>query len=222
MMPPSRQMGNAPRRGLCEPDSGEPWPASRRLWRRRNLRNLPAHGLSTPMGRIAKVITWTVWMPRIPSVRPRSEAALNLSYPTTLASRRQPTRVSRWRFWVACGAAVALILPSVALLPAASSGFEFEPAHDDEHFGTDRDGAAGTAEAHLADIPGSPTHPANHDCTPCQVIKYLATSVLPQADLALAPLERNDAPPPGGRHPLPVTVRVAIAPPIRAPPHPPV
>jgi hypothetical protein len=147
-----------------------------------------------------------------------NEAALNPGYRTALASRRHPIRVSRWRSWVAWVAAVALILPSVALLPAASEVAHGH--HGAHHAGAEGDGVAGAAGAHLVAIPGSPTHPVNHDCTPCQVLKYLATSVLPQADLALVLLERIDAPPSGGRHPPQLAVRLAVAPPIRAPPSP--
>ena len=138
---------------------------------------------------------------------------------------RRPGRRSQWRFWVALGAAIALILPSVALLPGASLEFEPKAAHDHsgaEHSHADRSGAGGDSRARMSDIPGSPTHPINHDCTPCQVIKYLTTSFLPRADIALLPPEFNDAPPTDSRHQPDDIGRVAVSPPIRAPPYLPV
>ena len=116
-------------------------------------------------------------------------------------------------------AAVALMLPSVALLPAASLRLESEAGH--AHHGAkylDYDGAAANSGLRLADVPGSPTHPANHDCAPCQVIKYLSASVLPQTDMALSPLALNHAPPSDGHHQPQDIVRVTLSPPIRAPP----
>jgi hypothetical protein len=118
---------------------------------------------------------------------------------------------------VAWCAAVALILPSVALLPVASLGFESEAAH--VHHG-DHDGVVGDSGLRLADVPGSPTHPVNHDCTPCQVIKYLTASVLSQAGFVLSPWVLKNAPPSDGRHPPQQIVRAAVSPPIRAPPSP--
>jgi hypothetical protein len=155
-------------------------------------------------------------------VRPRSEASLKPSYRITLGLLHRSARTGRWRCWVALCAAVSLILPSVALLPAASAGFESEAAHVHHGSSADRDDAAGDSREGLSDIPGSPTHPVNHDCTPCQVIKYLATSFLPQADLVVLPRELNDAPPPDRWHQPQDIVCVAVSPPIRAPPHLPV
>jgi hypothetical protein len=158
-------------------------------------------------------------------VQAPSEASLKPSYRITLALPRRRGRAGQWRSWVALCAAVALILPSVALLPAASLEFESEAAHvhyGAEHPSADRDAVAGDSRDRLADIPGSPTHPTNHNCTPCQVIKYLATSFLLQADIALLPLELNDAPPPDGWQQPQDIARVAVSPPIRAPPHLPV
>jgi hypothetical protein len=156
------------------------------------------------------------------NVLPRSEASLKPSYRIKLALPRRRARAGRWRSWVALCAAAALILPSVALLPAASLEFESEAAHVHHRASADRDDAAGDSRDRLSDIPGSPTHPINHNCTPCQVIKYLATSFLLQADSALLPSELNNAPPPDGWHQPQDIVRVAVSPPIRAPPHLPV
>lgn len=42
----------------------------------------------------------------------------------------------------------------------------------------------GTPEHEHSAIPGSPGHPADHDCSPCQVLKYLAI-YLPQLPFLL-------------------------------------
>jgi len=135
-------------------------------------------------------------------------------------ARRFVARTGRLRSCVAWGAAVALILPSIALLPAASTGFEDGAAHA-HHAGHRHAEHEHTAEggSRLSDIPGSPTHPVNHDCAPCQVIKYLTASYLPQAEPAQLPSGPAGAPPSERPHPPQNGARVAVSPPIRAPPH---
>jgi hypothetical protein len=144
---------------------------------------------------------------------------LKRSHQTTFASGHRLVRAGRWRSWVASCAAVALILPSVVFLPAASLGLESEAEHA-RHAAQHEphDGAAEDSGLGLADVPGSPTHPVNHDCAPCQIIKYLATGVLPQGNVVLSPMALHHAAPSDGhRQPLAI-VRVTVSPPIRAPP----
>lgn len=140
------------------------------------------------------------------------------NYRSAVVPRRSLARAARWRSCVAWCTAVALILPSVALLPAASTEFESDVAHHAEHLSAERDCAAAVGGDRLSDIPGSPTHPVNHDCAPCQVIKYLATSFLPQAGLAPLPSGPIDAAPSDRLHQPQDGARVAVSPPIRAPP----
>lgn len=130
------------------------------------------------------------------------------SYRSTVVPRRRLACAARWRSCVAWCTAVVLVLPSAALIPAASAGFESDVAHH----------AASEGGNRLSDIPGSPTHPVNHDCAPCQVIKYLATSFLPQAGLAPLPSGPTDAAPSDRLHQSQEGARVAVLPPIRAPP----
>jgi len=132
--------------------------------------------------------------------------------------RRSLARAARWRCRVAWCTAVALILPSVALLPAASTEFESDLAHDAKHLSEERHHVAADGGERLSDIPGSLTHPINHDCAPCQVIKYLATSFLPQAELAPLPSGPIDAAPPDHLDQPQDSALVAVSPPIRAPP----
>ena len=137
---------------------------------------------------------------------------------STVVPRRYLARAARWRSCVAWCCAVALILPSVALIPAPSAGFDSDIAPHAEHLSAERDRAASEGGDRLSAIPGSPTHPVNHDCAPCQVIKYLATSFLPQAGLAPLPSGPTDAAPCDRLHQPQEGARVAVSPPIRAPP----
>jgi hypothetical protein len=140
------------------------------------------------------------------------------SYRSTVVPRRYLARAARWRSCVAWCSAVALILPSLALIPAASAEFESDVAHYAEHLNAERDHVASEGGERLSDIPGSPTHPVNHGCAPCQVIKYLATSFLPQAGLAPLPSGPTDAAPSDRLHQRQEGARAAVSPPIRAPP----
>src|SRR4051812_37419778 len=76
---------------------------------------------------------------------------------------------------------VARVLVAALLLPAA-----FSLSSPDPHWFLGVGSATehhqhpeGTSEHDHSEIPGSPGHPAGHDCSPCQVLKYLAI-YLPQ------------------------------------------
>jgi hypothetical protein len=106
---------------------------------------------------------------------------------------------------------VALLLPGVFSLtspdPQWLLGVEREHAPH-EHAGT-------TGHDHSA-IPGSAGHPADHDCAPCQVLKYLAVG-LARPPLALP----GDEPAPfprALRASAQRTGHLASLPPSRAPP----
>jgi hypothetical protein len=112
----------------------------------------------------------------------------------------------------------ALILPTAFSLTAPDPHWllGIEPAT--QPAGVAHAHPAGTpAHEHRASpIPGSPDHPADHNCSPCQVLKYLA-SYLPQlpfvlparAPVAFPPVERDAAQRAG---------LLASLPPSRAPP----
>ena len=121
-----------------------------------------------------------------------------------------------WRTCVAWCALVALAWPSLGPLPYV--------VHDvGAHF------AAGTVQAHAdgdgddhhvdgSSIPGSPTHPDDHDCPECVVLKHLSRCMLPVlaigvcAPVVVAVVTRRIA---FSRPPAPVP---AYVPPARGPP----
>jgi len=122
-----------------------------------------------------------------------------------------------WRAWLIVYALLALAWPSTGALPwvvvdlADPVVAEAAPIH--QH------GAEPKKPLHgHAGLPGSPTHPLDHDCAPCQVLKHLARCIL-------ADTTTPGAAPPAGS---PVVACVAIEPryasfvaalpPIRGPP----
>ena len=95
------------------------------------------------------------------------------------------SRHARWRSWVASCALLALIWPSLGPLPwIIAAGMPVAMHHDEDG----HDGAEAHEHHHqhdASDIPGSPTHPADHDCTPCQMLQHLSRCAPP---LFLAPV----------------------------------
>jgi len=80
-------------------------------------------------------------------------------------------------------------------------------AHDHRHY------------ADASDIPGSPTHPLDHDCAPCQVLKHLSRCTIPLPfSLPAIALQRPMASSPQADPEPPRAVLVASLPPVRAPP----
>lgn len=100
----------------------------------------------------------------------------------------------RWQSWIASYALVALAWPSLGPLPwIAMESLPHDHAVAQSSAGLDADEAS-PADHHEEDassVPGSPTHPINHDCFQCQVLKHLSRCVLAEPP---AP----DVPPPPG------------------------
>jgi len=69
-----------------------------------------------------------------------------------------------------------------------------------------------------SDIPGSPTHPADHDCFQCQVLKHLSRCVLAQPVAAEVMLPAGCPVRPELRVESQHARDVALVPPVRAPP----
>lgn len=123
-------------------------------------------------------------------------------------------------------AAVALITMAALLLPAAFAltgadpewmlGIDATGNEADSHAAHDHRNGEADRGKDYSNIPGSPDHPADHNCNPCQVLKYLASYLphLPHFFPASAPnavplIERGEPQRAG---------YIAFLPPSRAPP----
>lgn len=119
-----------------------------------------------------------------------------------------------WRIWIATYVLAAIAWPSAGPLP----WLVFEPG--DEAPAAAQLEAEGAAHRHHddADTPGSPTHPLDHDCAQCKVLKHLARCFVPApvaptvAPVAEPSLRIYTAVAP------PYASVTATRPPIRAPP----
>jgi hypothetical protein len=139
------------------------------------------------------------------------------------SSRRRLQRRGRWRSWVACCALVALAWPSLGLLPWV--GIDL-PATD--HVGAqarafDASGPSSVADHHDGDgseIPGSPTHPADHDCFQCQVLKHLSRCAVSPLELPTIPLQPGCPVQPRVRVGSQFAAQVVALPPATGPPLP--
>lgn len=100
------------------------------------------------------------------------------------AGARPPAfRSCWWRTCIAWYALLALAWPSLGPLPYLVHDFGIHDhaahahagaAHDDDH-------------ADASSIPGSPTHPIDHDCPECRVLKHLSRCMLPVLAIAFFP-----------------------------------
>jgi len=126
-------------------------------------------------------------------------------------------RLVRPRSAVALTIVVSLLLPGVFSLTAPDLAWLLGTApKSGETAGRHHDHGAAGHEKDYSDIPGSPGHPADHNCNPCQVLKYQA-SYLPQFPLLLPERAPSVFPPPVQRE-AQRAGHVAFLPPSRAPP----
>jgi hypothetical protein len=104
------------------------------------------------------------------------------------------TRRRRWRICAAWCAMAALVWNAATPLPwllrDIASEHEVSSAASEGH-------AHGAHQSDGADIPGSPTHPEDHDCAQCEVLKHLARCVMPDPAVpGVAVLEAASVKPP--------------------------
>jgi hypothetical protein len=104
-----------------------------------------------------------------------------------LIASTRAIRVPR-KSYVAWTAILALIFPLV--VPLASTNPEIVLGAALESHGAPGTGDdAHSADRHddnYSDVPGAPGHPLDHDCLPCQLLKYLA-GFLPQPEFQSLP-----------------------------------
>ncbi|HET7098592.1 MAG TPA: hypothetical protein VFJ68_14490 [Casimicrobiaceae bacterium] len=142
------------------------------------------------------------------------------------ASGRRRSSRAGWCRIVASFTLAALLFPSLGALPWIGADLTSVEAAEHEHHRTaaaDSHDAlhedAGEHDHDLSDVPGSPLHPVDHDCFPCQVLACLSRcALLPPAVPVVAIVPPRPLRPP----PVVVTPRVtmlaAVLPPVRAPP----
>jgi len=110
---------------------------------------------------------------------------------STFHSACRRLRRAHWRSWIASYALAALAWPSLGPLPwIAMESLPHQHAVAQSGAGVDFDEAA-PADHHEEDassVPGSPTHPLNHDCFQCQVLKHLSRCVLAEPPALEVPL----------------------------------
>jgi hypothetical protein len=140
---------------------------------------------------------------------------------SALRSAWRICRRVRWQSWVACYALAALAWPSLGPLPwlaMESLPHQHELVQGAAGFDAHEASPAGRPEHDASSIPGSPTHPINHDCFQCQVLKHLSRCVL------APPVGPEISPPPGcpvqffARRDSRYASYVALLPPARGPP----
>lgn len=137
-----------------------------------------------------------------------------------------PLRSRWWRTCIVWYALLALAWPSLGPLPYLVHGFHSQFEHVDGHAHAGDDAARGEAavghhdDRHVdaSSIPGSPTHPADHNCAECEVLKHLSRCALPTLVIAVcAPVVVAMETPLPAVAPSHAQV-VAHLPPVRAPP----
>ena len=126
-------------------------------------------------------------------------------------------RARCWCRALAACAFIALALPSLGPVSWLLSP-HVTRAHAAQRHQADSEHANEHGYVDASAIPGSPTHPADHDCAECQVLKHLSRCILavPAIDFAVSPPAALAAQPIGVR--LPEIQDPALLPPVRAPP----
>jgi len=87
-------------------------------------------------------------------------------------------------------------------------------------FYADHDDEQSVAPHHhdASDVPGSPTHPADHDCFQCQVLKHLSRCIVSDPVTATVPAEFGCSVQPAALADAQQPAFIAPGPPIRGPP----
>jgi hypothetical protein len=137
-------------------------------------------------------------------------------------SGKRPPRRARWRSGVAWYALLTLAWPSLGALPWVGVDFtaaEHATARQIAH--SDANESSAADHHHDGDpsaIPGSPTHPADHDCFPCQMLKHLSRCVPSALDPPTIPRLSDCQAQPRRQLESQIAGHIAALPPVRGPP----
>jgi len=128
--------------------------------------------------------------------------------------RRPARRSRRWHTCITLYALLALAWPSLGPLPwlVHDAGAHVHRTDGHAHAGDDDD------RRDASPIPGSPTHPADHDCPECQVLQHLSRCLLPAFAVSVIAPPFICAVSPHIAVALPRPHLIAHLPPVRAPP----
>lgn len=85
-----------------------------------------------------------------------------------------------WHACIAWCALVAVAWPSLGPLPFLVHDLVPHEHRNGAHARADDDGRFDASS-----VPGSPTHPVDHDCPECEVLKHLSRCVLPTLAVAI-------------------------------------
>ena len=143
--------------------------------------------------------------------------------PPCRAQSSQPvSNHAGWRLLVAWTVLLGLLWPSLG--PWQWIARHAAPAHSGVRHHADADsGGRGDLHHHHADssdIPGSPMHPADHNCLECQVLMHLTHSIVPVVGPGIILAVLAQLRPETAAAPAPCAQRCTALPPIRAPPLP--
>jgi hypothetical protein len=132
-------------------------------------------------------------------------------------------RSQRLRRWLASFVFVAIAWPALGLLPwlaVESAPHRHDGDHQGYEYAVERPTSAHHAHGDASDIPGSPTHPADHDCFQCQVLKHLSRCVVSPIEPPAIPLASGCQVQPRIRETSRHASGIAALPPARGPPFP--
>jgi hypothetical protein len=136
-------------------------------------------------------------------------------------SRRGLPRRGRWCSWIASYALLTLAWPSLGLLPWVGmdlTATDHAAEQQTQHSHATPSSAAHEHPGNASDIPGSPTHPADHDCFQCRVLKHLSRCVPSALDPPTIALPSGCPVQPRDQLESQIAVHIAALPPARGPP----
>lgn len=129
----------------------------------------------------------------------------------SLTSR--PLHRAPWRAWLVRYLLLLLAWPAIGPMPWL---VDFTSDDHGAYSGGDHSGVARHHDA--SEIPGSPTHPDDHNCFQCEVIKHLARCVPSDGRFPIVALVAAHPPQPPIRGGSPHAAFIVPRPPIRGPP----
>ena len=122
-----------------------------------------------------------------------------------------------WRAWVAAYTLFTFLWPALGPLPRVITGAVERSAHAAQHKHAHAVAVHVDCD-HPVDVPGTPLHPADHDCAPCLVFKCLAHFAIALQPLCRAPMLVAAVSLPCSEAQVAVAITVSPPQPARGPP----